>query len=97
MNDQSIADSIITYLTAQGATATSEQQVAGVLVLADYRGTSLTIQVRKPGKHMTNQQLEFSRQVQRTGNIHIVAHGPAEVQRTMTHLDEWERARRRRK
>ena len=56
MNDQSIAASVIQYLQKRGAVAISQQQPAGLLILAHYRGVFLAVQIRKPGKRMTNQQ-----------------------------------------
>jgi hypothetical protein len=89
MKDQEIANDISRYLQDRGATTISHKQKAGVLVLACYRGVFVAVQIRKPGKRMTNKQVEFSRACGRAGGIHIVAHGTAEVKHTLKIMDTW--------
>jgi hypothetical protein len=88
MNYQAIASSVIQYLQDRGAIAVSAQQPAGLLILAHYRGVFLAVQVRKPGRRMTNKQVEFSRQAGRAGVIHI-AGGLADAEHTLKIMDTW--------
>jgi hypothetical protein len=89
MKDQEIVNDISQYLQDRGALAISKKQKAGALVIACYRGIYLALQIRKPGKRMTNKQLEFSRQVGRAGGIHVVAHKVADARSALKTMDAW--------
>lgn len=90
MKDQAIAADISRYLADQGSNPVRmQQQQDGIILLTRYRGVHLAIQIRQPGKRMTNKQVEISRQVGRAGHVHIVAHEVADIRQTLATMDAW--------